>query len=181
MILCSRACFVFIPSACGAVYIIFTAIIRCKTCLGVCSATTNPNMSSLICVLPLSTNLVSTLGMMWYCTICSNHFPACKGCPADTDQRRISWQVVMLPESSRGWKRVQMLHILLCSSLFYGMHSPYPCLLLRVSRSQVSPVTAHVPELCSHQDWNWSGHWEVSFTFLQNFLASLDTAWNNAP
>lgn len=151
MVLCSSACF-FIPSACGAVYIMFAAIISDKICLDVCSATASPNMSSLICVLPLSTNLVCTLGMTWYCTICSKHFPAWKGCPAVTDQRRISWQVVMQPESSRGWKRAQILHILLCSSLFYGMHSPSPYLLLHVSRSQVSPVTAHVPELCSHQD-----------------------------
>lgn len=46
---------------------------------------------------------------------------SCKGCPADTDQGRISRQLVMLRQcrSLRGCKNAKMLHISLCASFFF--------------------------------------------------------------
>lgn len=123
VVFCSPWLLGFTPSACEAVPIIFTIIISHKAHLGIYSAMTNLNTTTVSSMCFLCPPLFLHVRKSINCTasVLSIFQPfSCKGCLADTDQRRISWQVVMLQqcESLRGCKTVKMLHYLVTCQLF---------------------------------------------------------------
>lgn len=113
VVFCSPWLLGFTPSACEAVPIIFTIITSDKAHLAAYSAMTNPNMTTVSSMRFLCPPVFLRVRKGTNCTasVLSIFQPfSCKGCPADTDHRRISWQVVVLQqcESLRGWKNAAL-------------------------------------------------------------------------
>lgn len=76
---------------------------------------------------------------------------SCKGCPADADQGRLSWQVVMLQqcESLRGWRSAEILHTLLRASFFMTCTAPVSFAAACIQESSVYCNSIPQPLSCA--------------------------------